>query len=176
MENDALMSVNAVRKRYPRAYGGISTTARDLAKVGRLYLNRGDFDGRQIVDTAWVETSLSAVRAHNNTGSPVRGYSYSWWHERRQILNDDGTSYLFPDKESAMQRCRDLGLPDATVQATKDSGKYRAFRDEEFTQMVGMLGQVVIIDPSRNLILVVLTNRELASLIETVFDALDNKV
>lgn len=173
MEDDALMSVDAVRKRYPRSYGGISTTARDLAKVGRLYLNHGCFDGRQIVDSAWVETTLSAVRAHNNTQNAIRGYSYSWWHERRPILNEDGTSYLFIDKESAMQRCRDLGFPDATVGAVKGTDKYRAFRDEEFPQMVGMLGQVVYIDSSRNLILVILTNRELASLIETVFDSLD---
>ena len=128
MENNALMGVNAVRKRYPRAYGGISATARDLAKVGRLYMHRGDFDGRQIVDAAWVDTTLSAERAHKNTRSKDRGYSYSWWHDK--------------------------------------------LREECFFQMVGMLGQVVMIDPSRNVILVVLTNRDLTPMIEQIFDAL----
>lgn len=132
MERDALMSVNAVRKRLPRAYGGISTTSRDLAKIGRLYLNHGCFEGRQIVDSAYVATTLSAERAYTNTGGKNRGYSYSWWIDR-------------------------IG-------------------EEGYFQMVGMLGQVVIIDSSRNLILVVLTNRSLEPMIETIFETLDTGV
>lgn len=126
METDALMSVNAVRKRYPRAYGGISTTARDLAKVGRLYMHGGSFEGRQIVSPEWVETTFSAERAFANSGGNLRGYSYSWWHK-------DGS-----------------------------------------VQMVGMLGQQVFVDPSRDVILVVLTNRSLEPAIETIFEVLDN--
>ena len=126
MEGDALMSVNAVRKRYPRSYGGLSTTARDLAKVARLYLHRGQFEGRQIVDPAWIDTTLSIERAYANTGGNLRGYSYSWWHNRRLVTDEEGKRLT-----------------------------------DGFFQMVGMLGQVVSIDPERNTILVILTNREL---------------
>ena len=173
MEYDALMSVDAVRKRWPRAYGGLSTTARDLAKVGRLYMNRGEFDGRRIVDSTWVDTTFSVERAESNTGSKVRGYSYSWWLERRPVLSENGAS-VFENKEAAMQRCRDLGISDFTLRQSDGTDKCRAFRDERLFQMVGMLGQVVVVDPSRNVILVVVTNRDLQPAIETVFDCLDN--
>lgn len=175
MEHDALISVNSVHKRYPRAYAGISTTTRDLAKVGRLYLNGGNIDGRQVVDSTWIETTLSPKRAHDNTGSSVRGYSYSWWRNRRPVLNDNG-SVIFNDREAASQHCRNLGLSDVTITQSGTSGKYRVFRGEGFFQMVGILGQTVLIDPSRYVILVILTNRDLQSLIEKVFDSLDNRI
>lgn len=137
MEHDALMSVNAVRKRYPRAYGGISATARDLAKTARLYLQHGCFEGRQVVDAAWIDTTLSAERAHANTGSRQRGYSYSWWHNRKPA-----------------------------------AGETENELNEGFFQMVGMLGQVVSIDPEQNMILVVLTNRDLSPLIDQLLELL----
>lgn len=175
MEHDAFISVNSINKRYPRAYAGISATVRDLAKVGRLYLNGGNIGGRQIVDSTWIETTLSTKRAHNNTGNSVRGYSYSWWRNRRPVLNDNG-SVIFSDKEAALQRCRDLGLSDATIGRLSTTGKYRVFREEGLFQMVGILGQTVLIDPSRNVILVVLTNRDIQPLIEGIFDSLDRYI
>ena len=169
MENDALISVNSLRKRYPKAYGGISATARDLARTARLYMHGGLFDGRQIVDSAWVSATLSAVRAHENTGSRVHGYSYSMWHELIPVLGSDG-SPSFGSKEEAMQRCRQLGL--SNVVLTRSRTKYNAYRSDGMFRMKGILGQTVFIDPSRNIILVVLTNRSLEPLVETIFEYL----
>jgi CubicO group peptidase (beta-lactamase class C family) len=66
-----------------RGGGGLFLTPREMAKVGYLYLNRGVWDGEQIVDSAWVETS---TRAHSSGVSAVTGvnivggaYGYHWW-------------------------------------------------------------------------------------------------
>ncbi len=52
-------------------------TPAHMVKLGRLYLARGRFDGRQIVPARWVETScVSRGRSRFN---PDQGYGYGWW-------------------------------------------------------------------------------------------------
>lgn len=55
---------------------------RDMAKLGLLYLNGGQWQGTQVISREWVEASLAKH-------SEVRGmdYGYLWW---RQFLNVDG--------------------------------------------------------------------------------------
>jgi CubicO group peptidase (beta-lactamase class C family) len=56
---------------------GLSLTSRDMAKLGYLYLNRGVWDGRQVVPAEWVKTS---VEKHVSTGGAgVLDYGYQWW-------------------------------------------------------------------------------------------------
>jgi CubicO group peptidase (beta-lactamase class C family) len=59
-------------------YGGndMFLTPRDMLRVGTLYLNRGSFNGKQVVPAAWVDSSF--VR---RTTSPFNGngYGYGWW-------------------------------------------------------------------------------------------------
>lgn len=55
-------------------------TARDLARFGWLMLNNGNWDGKQVIDSAWVEES---TRYHSDaTLSSTSGYSYLWWVAR----------------------------------------------------------------------------------------------
>ncbi|MEO8426776.1 MAG: serine hydrolase [Verrucomicrobiota bacterium] len=56
---------------------------RDMAKLGLLYMNEGQWKGRQVISPEWVKASLSKH-------SVVRGtdYGYLWW---RQWLNVNGT-------------------------------------------------------------------------------------
>ncbi len=64
--------------------GGIHVTARDAAKFGLLYLNDGDWEGRQIISADWVHASLrrfSEVKRKYGRGFTFRhlGYGYGWW-------------------------------------------------------------------------------------------------
>ena len=66
------------------ALGGINACLRDYAKIGRLYLNKGNWNGTQIVPAAWFEASVSASEEHlqpesENSSSPGMGYGYQWW-------------------------------------------------------------------------------------------------
>ena len=56
-------------------YGGVLLTPHDMAKIGLLYLNKGKWDGRQIVSEAWVETS---TRRHVDA-TMFAQYGYQWW-------------------------------------------------------------------------------------------------
>lgn len=56
---------------------------RDMAKIGLLYMNDGQWKGEQVISREWIKASLSKH-------SVVRGtdYGYLWW---RQWLNVNGT-------------------------------------------------------------------------------------
>ena len=54
---------------------GLQITPRDMAKLGYLYLRGGQWDGQQIVSTAWVE---NATRRHTTTDGDL-GYGLQWW-------------------------------------------------------------------------------------------------
>ncbi|WP_243286340.1 serine hydrolase domain-containing protein [Geothrix terrae] len=60
----------------PMAYTGLRMRPRDMAKLGRLVLNRGQWRGRQIVPSAWIDASLTP---RLRTGFDDTGYGYLWW-------------------------------------------------------------------------------------------------
>jgi CubicO group peptidase (beta-lactamase class C family) len=72
---------------------------RDMAKIGYLYLRGGQWDGEQLVSSAWVEASS---RKHI-PATLQDGYGYQWW------VRDDGIYmalgyegqfiYVVPDKD-----------------------------------------------------------------------------
>ncbi|NKE06969.1 serine hydrolase domain-containing protein [Mesobacillus selenatarsenatis] len=59
---------------------GIFMTPRDMAKFGLLYLNKGQWDGNQIVPMDWVEESISPQAATEIPGGENYGY-YFWLTE-----------------------------------------------------------------------------------------------
>ncbi len=65
----------------PAAMSGLRLRARDLAKIGSLYLHGGRWRGRQVVSEEWVD--LSITRHVEEIGDWSRGgiwgYGYQWW-------------------------------------------------------------------------------------------------
>ena len=66
------------------ANGGLNACLRDYAKLGRLYLNKGNWDGKQIVPLAWVEESTHSTEEYlqpesENSSDFGLGYGYQWW-------------------------------------------------------------------------------------------------
>ncbi len=66
------------------ALGGINACLRDYAKIGRLYLNKGNWNGKQIIPASWFEASVAASEEHlqpesENSSDPGMGYGYQWW-------------------------------------------------------------------------------------------------
>ena len=59
--------------------GGLYLTARDLAKIGYLYLKDGVWEGKRILPEGWVaESTAPAVVASASPGSE-RKYGFQWW-------------------------------------------------------------------------------------------------
>ena len=51
----------------------------DMAKIGYLYLNKGIWEGKQVVSSAWVEAS---TREQVNARTLAEGYGYQWWVDK----------------------------------------------------------------------------------------------
>ncbi|HEV2128984.1 MAG TPA: serine hydrolase [Thermomicrobiales bacterium] len=69
---------------FNRGAGGLFLTPGDMAKLGLLYLHRGEWDGQRIVDEEWVaaSTSRQASGTSTITGVNIGGggaYGYQWW-------------------------------------------------------------------------------------------------
>ncbi|MBQ2631990.1 MAG: serine hydrolase [Kiritimatiellae bacterium] len=54
-----------------------SLSARDLARIGQMMLNKGKWRGLQVVPASWVAQSTSAVSKFPGGG----GFGYMWWIE-----------------------------------------------------------------------------------------------
>jgi len=59
-----------------KAYCCFNSNALDFARFGQLFMDKGNWKGKQIVDSAYVETSLSPDLEDH--------YGYSWWLYDRQ--------------------------------------------------------------------------------------------
>lgn len=60
---------------FNRGWGNAHLHPHDMAKLGYLWLNKGVWEGKQIVSSKWVEES---VKVHMKTGGPD-DYGYGWW-------------------------------------------------------------------------------------------------
>jgi len=63
----------------------IEVTARDMAKLGLLYLNEGEYEGNQILSADYVRDSLQRYSEDiKKKGRYFRdiGYGYQWWFAR----------------------------------------------------------------------------------------------
>lgn len=105
----------------------MKTTARDMARLGYLFLNDGLWDGQQLVSQSYVTESISPGSSLN------AAYGYLWWLNtspsdtwRHPALNNHATQtgVIFPDAPTDL---------------------YAAS---------GNNGQLVIVSPSENLIIV----------------------
>ncbi len=59
---------------YVRGGNDMYLTPRDMAKFGLLYLNKGRYNGKQIVPASWVETSTAKHVTLSRSD-----YGYYWW-------------------------------------------------------------------------------------------------
>ncbi|GIV34606.1 MAG: hypothetical protein KatS3mg031_2141 [Chitinophagales bacterium] len=104
-----------------KMYGGLAAAAIDLAKLGRLYLHNGNWNGTQLISEGWVKASRVADTIEGRS----KRYAYCWWLDtylRRIGYCDDDffaggyrgqTLYVNPDDNIIIVR---LGLRESGIE------------------------------------------------------------
>jgi hypothetical protein len=90
-------------------YADMETTLRDFARLGLLMLNRGTWQGQQIVGESWVAQSTTASQELFPDHGIYSGYGLLWW-----LLDDpqgfaaqghlDTDLYVFPELDLVIAR------------------------------------------------------------------------
>lgn len=84
--------------------GGTRYRSRDFLKYGKLFLNKGKWNGKQLISEKWVE---QATKSHVRVRKDVE-YGYQWWRYRFEIegveywsfaATGNGGNYLFVQPE-----------------------------------------------------------------------------
>ncbi len=71
---------------------GLSVRTEDIARFGQLYLQKGKWQGKQILPAAWVEaaTALQTANGSNPNSDWDQGYGFQFWRCRHGAYRGDG--------------------------------------------------------------------------------------
>lgn len=73
----------------PMTGGGLKLHSRDYLKLGQLYLNKGMWEGKQLISAEWVKQSVTPhANARENTD-----YGYLWWLQRFGPMSRQQAAY-----------------------------------------------------------------------------------
>lgn len=81
MEYNALVSTD--KNGSAKQYGGLSVRPIDMAKFGTLYLNGGEWNGKQIIPKSWVEATQTRDTIEGRSPS----YSHCFWLDTYPLEN-----------------------------------------------------------------------------------------
>jgi CubicO group peptidase (beta-lactamase class C family) len=78
---------------------GLRVKTEDMAKLGQLYLQKGKWNGKQLLPESWINDATSAVIKDSSPGLAqekrdssdwAKGYGYQFWQCRYQAYRADG--------------------------------------------------------------------------------------
>ena len=87
---------------------GLSVRTEDIARFGQLYLQKGKWQGRQLLPAAWVEaaTARQTSNGSNPNSDWDQGYGYQFWRCRHGVYRGDGAfgqyCIVFPEQEAVI--------------------------------------------------------------------------
>jgi CubicO group peptidase (beta-lactamase class C family) len=93
---------------------GLKIRTEDVAKFGLLYLQKGKWDGKQLIPASWVEqaTTKQVSNGSDPTKDWDQGYCFQFWRCRHNAFRGDGANGQF---------CVVMPEQDAVVAITADT-------------------------------------------------------
>jgi CubicO group peptidase (beta-lactamase class C family) len=94
---------------------GLNIRTEGLAKFGQLYLQKGDWNGRQVLPAKWVEEATTFKIQQPEPAKPARpsaqndwlqGYGYQFWRSRNNAYRGDGAfgqfTIVLPEQDAVI--------------------------------------------------------------------------
>jgi CubicO group peptidase (beta-lactamase class C family) len=98
---------------------GLKLRTEDIAKFGQLYLQKGNWHGRQLIPQTWVEQATSKQvpndqESHSKMGVDwQQGYGFQFWRCTHHAFRGDGAAgqlcVVIPDKDAVIAITADTG-------------------------------------------------------------------
>ena len=105
---------------------GLSVKTEDIARFGQTYLQRGKWQGQQVVPESWVaEATRKQISNGNNPDSDwAQGYGFQFWRCRHGAFRGDGAFGQFcvvmPEQDAVIAITSGLGDMQAVLTAAWD--------------------------------------------------------
>jgi len=138
MEYNATWSIDSKVHKEAKAFCCLNACARDYAKLGRLFLDNGSWNGKQIIPKEWVKKSTTVDKY-----TKEYFYSYQWWHDVEWKKIADTTNVI------------KIGLS-KVVEHTNNKGETAYYLQTPMNDFFasGLLGQFIYVYPEKNIIIV----------------------
>jgi len=93
---------------------GLRLKTEDMAKFGQLFLQKGKWNGKQVIPASWVEDASTkkidqdptASQARKDSSDWLQGYCYQMWRSRNNSYRGDGAFGQFiivlPEKDAVI--------------------------------------------------------------------------
>ena len=153
MERAALIGLDSKKSHTAKSFAGLTTNVRDLAKIGRLFLDNGVCDGEKIVDPTFIQRCFSTYIS-GISGKGQGRYSYSWYWGVAD--EENGKRKFFDTLEELEVYYKDH--PDKSINRifkNPNNGYFAVLHNGGFWGF-GLYGQVLYVNPSKNMIAVYL--------------------
>ncbi len=113
---------------------GLSVTTEDISKLGQLYLQKGMWEGMQLLSETWVEeaTSLRTSNGSNPQSDWDQGYGYQFWQCRHNAYRGDG---------AFGQYCIVMPEQDAVLAITAGSNDLQGILDVVWEHLLPAFGE-----------------------------------
>jgi CubicO group peptidase (beta-lactamase class C family) len=151
MESYATWNIDSKKRRMVRAFCCINAITRDYAKLGRLFLKNGNWNGTQLLPEAWVTATT-----HIDSMVYSQGYKNQWWSNEY--------SYSFKDSLEALSFLKKTPHCESTIyvynrKENKEKGitakkSFLVYYLKPMYHAEGLLGQYIYVYPKKNLIIV----------------------
>lgn len=100
---------------------GLRIKTEDMAKFGQLFLQKGQWNGKQVLPASWVEEAStmkilqnpSASQALRDSSDWLQGYGYQMWRSRHNAYRGDGAFgqyiIIMPDQDAVIAITSETG-------------------------------------------------------------------
>ena len=117
-------------------FSGLHITTEAIARFGQLYLQKGEWQGQQLVPKEWVETAttkhiITNPPPEDNTPDWGQGYGYQFWQCRHNAYRADGAFGQF---------CLVMPEQDAVLATTAGAENMQSVLDLVWTQLLPAMG------------------------------------
>lgn len=144
MERNGTWLIDDEKHKTLRAFCCMNLTLRDYAKFGKLFLDKGRFNGKQIISEKWVEAC-----SNPDTMYAYEGYKNQWWQSNQIYFYKDSI-----EMETKIRSYKNKIIKKGSLLSKTGTKRYYATIVSGSYHAQGLLNQYIEIIPQTRMIIV----------------------